>query len=172
MERALNADERIEVLVRPHWKRLILPTVALVVIVGFAAFALGLVPAGRWHHAAQLTIIAIALALLTRGCVIPYLAWRAWRLTITDRRILLRSGVVRRRGRDIPLLRVTDVSFEAGVIDRLLRCGRLMVESGGEHSRMVLDDVPHPEWTMHQIQELVADEADRVGRRGGAVGDW
>ena len=55
---------------------------------------------------------------------------------LTTKRMRLRDGILTRNGRDIPLSRVTDVSFRKGVLDRMLGCGTLLVESAGEHGEL------------------------------------
>ena len=61
----------------------------------------------------------------------PLLKWRTTRYELTTRRMRLRTGVVARNGSDIPLSRITDVSFRKSLLDRLLGCGTLIVESAG-----------------------------------------
>ena len=43
--------------------------------------------------------------------VYPLLRWRTTRYELTTKRMRLRIGVVARTGSDIPLSRITDVSF-------------------------------------------------------------
>jgi uncharacterized membrane protein YdbT with pleckstrin-like domain len=94
----------------------------------------------------------------------PFLRWQATHYVITNRRIVLRSGILSRRGRDIPLNRVNDVSFEHGLIERLLRTGSLTVESAGERGQLVLTDVPRVERVQHTIYELVQQHELRRDR--------
>jgi membrane protein YdbS with pleckstrin-like domain len=80
----------------------------------------------------------------------------------------LRDGIIARNGRDIPLSRITDVSFRKGPLDRLLGCGTLIVESAGEHGELVLTAIPDVERVQATLFQLVEDErlrADRDERR-------
>jgi len=72
--------------------------------------------------------------------------------------------IVTRHGRDIPLTRINDVSFEKGLLDRLLGAGRLVVESAGEHGQIVLTDIPHVEYVQATLFRLVEDEQRRLER--------
>ena len=58
-----------------------------------------------------------------------------------------------RKGRDIPLHRINDVSYERGVLDRMLGCGTLVISDASEQGRSVLPDVPHVE----RLQLLITD---------------
>ena len=89
----------------------------------------------------------------------PYLRWRSTLIVVTTRRVVVRTGVLARSGRDVPLHRINDVTFSHSLFDRLLGCGTIVVESGGDRGQVVLDDVPHVE----QVQRTLYDLADRAG---------
>jgi len=73
----------------------------------------------------------------------------------------LRDGIVARNGRDIPLSRITDISFRKGPLDRLLGSGTLVVESAGEHGQLRLTEIPHVERVQALLFQLVEDERTR-----------
>ncbi len=85
-------------------------------------------------------------------------------LALTTRRLRVREGVLTRRGRDIPLVRINDVSFAKGPLDRLLGSGRLVVESAGEHGQIVLRDIPRVEVAQATLFRLAEDEQRRLER--------
>ncbi|MGD0556030.1 MAG: PH domain-containing protein [Streptosporangiaceae bacterium] len=74
----------------------------------------------------------------------------------------MRTGIIARRGRDIPLARITDVSFAKSLLDRMLGCGRLVVESAGMHGEEVLNDIPRVERAQAILFQLVEEERNRV----------
>jgi len=94
----------------------------------------------------------------------PLLRWRTTMYELTTRRMRLRDGIIARNGRDIPLSRITDVSFRKGVLDRLLGCGTLVVESAGEHGELTLTEIPHVERVSALLFQLVEDERVRDDR--------
>jgi hypothetical protein len=85
----------------------------------------------------------------------PFLNWLFSTYTLTNRRLITRHGILTRTGRDIPLMRINDVSYEHGLIDRLLGCGTLQIESAGERGQVVLPDVPHVEHMHLQMSDLL-----------------
>ena len=102
---------------------------------------------------------------MLRLTVWPFLKWLTTSYVVTDRRIITRVGVVARHGRDMPISRVNDVTFEhSGILERLLGCGTLVVESAGERGQLVLRDVPHVEEVQRDVYRLA--EADEERRRG------
>ena len=67
-----------------------------------------------------------------------------------------------RQGRDFPLLRISDVSFSHGPIDRLLGCGKLTVESAGEQGQLVLTEIPDVQEVQATLFQLVENEQQRL----------
>jgi uncharacterized membrane protein YdbT with pleckstrin-like domain len=74
----------------------------------------------------------------------------------------MRHGVLSRNGRDVPLTRVNDVSFNRSVVERLFGSGTLVIESAGDRGQVSLSDVPHVEDVQREIYRLVEDEAQRL----------
>ena len=56
------------------------------------------------------------------------------------------------------------MSFSHGPIDRLLGCGRLVVESAGEHGQLVFNEIPDVQQVQSILFQLVADEQARLAR--------
>ena len=94
--------------------------------------------------------------------VYPLLRWRTTRYELTTKRMRLRIGVVARNGSDIPLSRITDVSFRKSPLDRILGCGTLVVEAAGEHAEIILPQVPHVERVSATLFQLAEDERLRA----------
>ena len=157
---SLAGGEQPVLLLHPHWKTLIRPVLVTVLVVAIALIAVVLVPSG----AARLVIGAAAVLFLMMWLIVPVLRWRTTTYELTTKRLRTRYGIVTRRGRDIPLTRINDVSFEKGLLDRLLGAGRLVVESAGEHGQIVLRDIPHVEDVQSTLFRLVEDEQRRLER--------
>jgi uncharacterized membrane protein YdbT with pleckstrin-like domain len=96
--------------------------------------------------------------------VVPWLRWKTTSYELTTRRLRLRRGILSRSGRDFPLIRISDVSFSHGLLDRLLGCGKLIVESAGEHGQLVLTEIPEVERVQATLFQLVEDEQARLAR--------
>lgn len=137
----LVEDEQVVVHRHPHWKMLVVPVVVLLLVVGVASFVAALVSAQSWAPWAWLGLAVAGLALVGRFTVFPVLRWRTTHFVVTDRRVLVREGVLTRQGMDIPLKRISSVQFRQDLLDRLLGAGTLLIESDSEES-LEFDDVP------------------------------
>lgn len=129
--------------VRTHWKSLVAPVVLLFAVTALASFCAALVPAGAHRHSVRLAIAVAAGLLVLRLTVWPFLEWVSTTYTLTDRRLVNRSGVLRRSGRDIPLRRISDVVYERTLSDRVFGCGTLVVSTANDTGETLIDDIPH-----------------------------
>jgi uncharacterized membrane protein YdbT with pleckstrin-like domain len=157
---SLTDDEQLVLLLHPHWKTLFRPVLIAVLVVAVALVAEVLVS----NPVARAAIGVAAVLVVMVWLIVPVLRWRTTTYELTTRRLRTRFGIVTRRGRDIPLTRISDVSFEKGLLDRLLRAGRLVVESAGEHGQIVLRDIPHVADVQATLFRLVEDEQRRLER--------
>jgi uncharacterized membrane protein YdbT with pleckstrin-like domain len=162
-QHSLTADEQPVLLIHPHWKTLIRPFLLAAIVVA-AALVAEAFPSGKNATAIRLAIAVVAILALMLWLTVPVLRWRTTTYELTTRRLRVREGIVTRRGRDIPLVRINDVSFEKGLLDRLLGAGRLVVESAGEHGQILLNDIPHVEQVQGTLFRLVEEEQRRLER--------
>jgi uncharacterized membrane protein YdbT with pleckstrin-like domain len=159
----LTEDEHLVLMLHPHWKTLIRP-VSVAVLVVAALIAEVLIPPNSAAPVERLVVAAVAILAVMLWLIVPVLRWRTTTYELTTRRLRVRSGIATRRGRDIPLARINDVSFEKGLLDRLLGSGRLVVESAGEHGQILLNDIPRVEFTQATLFRLVEEEQRRLER--------
>jgi uncharacterized membrane protein YdbT with pleckstrin-like domain len=160
----LSEGEHSVLFLHPHWKTVLMPFLLLVLVVVVAAVLVVVIPHNRLQTDERIAVgvIALIVALIWTG--IPFLRWRTTTYELTNRRLRLRRGIVSRTGRDFLLIRISDVSFSHGPIDRLLRCGKLIVESAGEHGQLVLNEIPEVEKVQATLFQLVEDEQERLAR--------
>lgn len=163
-QRLLADDERLVLVLRRHVKVLFGPILLLILCLVALGATAALTPAGS-RFWALLVVAAIALVILLRWALWPFLIWFNTVYAITNRRLILRNGVLNRSGHDMPLGRLNDVSFSHNLLERLLGCGTLVVESGGEHGQLVLSEVPKVELVQRTLYRL-SDEL-----RGAPAGD-
>lgn len=160
----LNDGERVLISTRTHVKTLLVPAVALLVVAGLAGY-LSSLPTGDGAGIWLLVIWVVALGLVAWFCVAPFLQWLMRTYTFTDRRLITRHGVLTRRGHDIPLNRISDISYEKGLVDRVFGCGTLVVSDASEHGRVPLHDIPRVEHVQRKVSEELFHRVDRPGQR-------
>ncbi len=164
MESQLSGGERSVLTLHPHWKSLLRPAVLLLVVIAAAVALLIVIPPGRLAAPGRIAVGVLALVLAVAAFGVPFLRWQTTTYRLTTRRLSLRRGILTRSGRDFPLIRISDVSFSQGPIDRLLGSGRLVVESAGEHGQLVLSEIPDVQEVQATLFQLVGDEHQRLAR--------
>ena len=164
-QRLLGDDEHVVMALRPHWKELVWPTIVLLVVSPVASFSAAKMPDGHAQKWLRLAVLVIAVVIVLRWTLWPFLRWLTTSYVVTDRRIITRVGILARHGRDMPLSRVNDVSFDhSGILERVLGCGTLVVESAGERGQVTLTEVPRVEKVQRELYDLVENTDER--RRG------
>jgi uncharacterized membrane protein YdbT with pleckstrin-like domain len=158
----LDADERVVHNLRPHWRRVAGPVALVPIVVGLASYGWFALPEDSARKWIRYVILAAAVIILLWWSLRPFLFWLTTRYVVTDRRVLVRNGVLSRNGRDVPMTRINDVSFNRSVVERLFGSGKLIIESAGERGQVTLNDVPHVETVQRDIYRLVEDEAQRL----------
>ena len=150
-EDLLNEGESVVVSTRTHPKALLLPIFVLVVLLAIGSFI------QRQIDQDTVTLgVWIVLGLVFVWYVIrPVLLWLTASYTITNRRLITRSGVITRRGHDIPLTRISDVAYEKDLIDRMLGCGTLVISDASTHGQVALPDIPRVEETQRKLNDLL-----------------
>jgi uncharacterized membrane protein YdbT with pleckstrin-like domain len=160
----LSEGEHLVLKLHQHWKTVLAPLLILAATVVALLVLLLAVPAVRDAPAGRLALGAAALVVVIVFVAVPLLRWRTTSYELTNRRLRLRAGILTRTGRDFPLTRISDVSFQQGLLDRLLGCGRLVVESPGEHGQLVLTEIPSVQHVQATLFQLVEDEQARLAR--------
>jgi uncharacterized membrane protein YdbT with pleckstrin-like domain len=153
-----GGQERSVLILHPHWKVLLGPVIFGVLVVVAALVVLTAIPAGSEAGTERLVTAGVAVVLLLFWVVRPVLRWKTTTYELTTGRLRLREGILTRSGRDIPLARISDVSFTRSILDRLFGAGRLVVESPGEHGQIVLTDIPSVERVQAILFGLVEEE--------------
>lgn len=158
-KRLLFEGEEVVLDLRPHWWFFAGPAsllvVALVVLVVVAVRDVG-----DWALLAMAGVVLGALVWFAGR----YTRWATINFVLTTDRLIYRSGVVAKRGIEIPLERVNTVFSNQTIFERVLRSGDIVVESGGEQGRQAFNDIPSPSEVQNEIYRQIEQNSDRSSR--------
>jgi uncharacterized membrane protein YdbT with pleckstrin-like domain len=155
--RLLGEGEHVELHVRTHAKAVVLPALALIILGAGVGVGAAMIPA-HWSPTGQYVVIVIGLVLAVWWCLIPFLRWRTTTYTVTNRRLITRTGILAKTGKDLPLIRINDVSYQRSLTDRMLGCGTLNIQTAADNGTITLDDVPDVERVHVIMSELLFGE--------------
>jgi uncharacterized membrane protein YdbT with pleckstrin-like domain len=150
-QKLLVDGESVVVDTRTHPKAVVLPGVVLLVTLVVAIYLDRKVGNG----VVSLVVWILALAVVVWWVLRPVLDWLTATYTITNRRLITREGLLARRGHDIPLVRISDVAFDQGVLDRMLGCGTLVISDASTHGSVRLHDIPQVEGVQRTLTDLL-----------------
>jgi uncharacterized membrane protein YdbT with pleckstrin-like domain len=156
-EDLLHGDERVVVHKHPHWKMLVLPVLVFLLIVGLGSYLAALVAGSSWQSYGWIGLAVVGGIALVWLTVVPLLRWRTTHFVLTTRRVMVREGILSRSGIDIPIDRINTVQFRHSLIDRILGCGTLVIESASDEP-LEFDDIPQVE----RIHSLLYYELNSV----------
>jgi len=160
-DKLLAEDEEIVRHLHPHWLTIFWPVIWFLLIVGAASFGAALIPAGQQQGLLRLGTVGLAVVLILVLVVVPLLRWRTTHYVITTHRVLFREGILARRGRDIGLSRITDVSYSQSVWERIINSGTVTIESAGDSGATVLKQIPDSDGVQQLLNHMVEEDADR-----------
>lgn len=153
----LSPGESIAFEFSSHWSALWkegLVTIAYVVLL------ILLVPDGvnGWAF----TIITVLWLWIAVG---GFMEWRTRENVITTERLVVRAGMVRKVGYEIPLEVITDVAFRQNLIERALGVGDMMIKTSGSTGQNRLTNIPYPEKVTLLISETRRNRANSMSAR-------
>ncbi|HWH30487.1 MAG TPA: PH domain-containing protein [Mycobacteriales bacterium] len=149
---------------RTHPRVLALPLAVLLTSLACAGFAAARVPPGDWQRAGRALVAAVTAVVVVRWAVLPWLRWLGTVLWVTERRLVVQQGVLRRASRSVPLSRVVDVEVHRSLGQRLLGSGTLVLPVAGEgrgERGVVLRDVPRARELARLVEDLLDDVPPR-----------
>jgi membrane protein YdbS with pleckstrin-like domain len=157
----LPHEERV-ITVRKHPAVLFGPIALAVVGLILAALLSGVI--GR-HNGSALLVIWLAWLALLINLLFQALEWTHTYFVVTSQRMLQTGGLITRTVKMMPLVKVTDMSFQQSFQGRLLGYGQFILESAGQEQALSnVDYLPYPEQLYLEVCGLIfpgrLDEGD------------
>lgn len=156
--------ERLVAVVRWHPVQVLRPTL---LAAGLLAL-LGWVAGGLPRHSVLAPWLPLVFLVIALWYAVVLVTWRRDRFVVTDRRLLIVSGLVQRKVAVMPLRKVTDLTFEqplAGPLFAAYGWGTFVFESAGQDQAFHrVRHVPHPQELYQQLTEEIFGENGIYGR--------
>lgn len=161
-EYLLDTENRV-IRVRLHWAVLawdIFETIALLAVAVMVSY---LLPESMWL--VQNVLWYAALFVLLRFTYVV-ISWWVERIIVTDKRMMMTTGIITTKVLMMPIGKVTDLTYERPLMGRLLGYGTMIVESAGQIQALNrLEYLPKAEQVYDAISELVFGDKDAQQKR-------
>lgn len=161
-EKLLSPGEEIKSQFRPHWSQILregalsLLVVVLIILIAIQDF--------DWKGWVILGLVVAWFVLIVAG----FIRWWTTLHVITNERVIHRTGLISKKGKEIPLEVINDVAFNQRAWERIFGTGDLLIESAGTHGQSHYSDIPGPERVqslIYQMRELRKMEMESGGGR-------
>jgi uncharacterized membrane protein YdbT with pleckstrin-like domain len=144
----INEGETLVLDLKPHWwffwKHIVAGLIVLVVVLLWSG-TIGL------DDEFSKYFVSIGILVYAGFVVVKYFAWTYTHFVLTDRRVISRSGIVSKRGTEIPLDRINNIDFSQRIWERVIGAGDLDIESAGKDGQSHFENVRHPDMVQQEI---------------------
>ncbi|MGQ0823563.1 MAG: PH domain-containing protein [Actinomycetota bacterium] len=151
--RLLKEGEDVALDLKPHWwffSKQILVGIPLWIL-----FLLLFTWSGGTLEDVSWWVWAVVALVWAGWLAIKWLDWRFTHFVVTSDRVISRTGVLAKRGTEIPLDRINNINFSQGVWERIIGAGTLDVESAGQDGQSTFSDVQHPDAVQQEIYRQI-----------------
>jgi uncharacterized membrane protein YdbT with pleckstrin-like domain len=144
----INEGETVALDLHPHWwyfsKHILTGIPLFLALIGVLTLSGGVQTVAGWAWAILAVIWAVWLA-------IKYFQWQFTYFVVTDDRVIFRTGVLAKRGVEIPLERINNINFHQKIWERVIGAGDLEIESAGRDGQSTFNDVRQPEAVQQEL---------------------
>ncbi|MDB6054049.1 MAG: hypothetical protein JWN25_1572 [Verrucomicrobiales bacterium] len=155
VDKELLPGETITFRTNVHWSRFF-GTILLAML--FLGIAVGCFIFGSKTANAFLNYAGIAALLIAGGCLLPAIVvYRTSEFAVTNKRVLIKTGFIRRISLELLLRQVESVLVDQSVLGRMLGYGTIVVIGTGG-SREEFDNIANPLEFRKQVQAQTASQ--------------
>ena len=108
-------------------------------------------------------ILLLLMFILILWIIWDILSWEYTTYTLTNYRVILEKGVIRKNKSYMHYDKIQDVNVSQGLIERLTSSGDISIFGGHEHTRIVLNDIPDPTKVENMINQMI--EGDLIAEK-------
>jgi uncharacterized membrane protein YdbT with pleckstrin-like domain len=148
-KKLLKPDEHLALDLRPHWWYFWKHIVVGIVLFGLLVLLLTKLHGGvrTWSF----DVWAVVALLWAGWLTLKYFDWTFTHFVVTDDRVIFRTGVLAKRGIEIPMERINNINFHQGIWERIIGAGDLEIESAGKDGQSHFNDVWHPDAVQQEL---------------------
>ena len=113
------------------------------------------------HQTTALLIVWLIWGVLLLRLIIKAFTWAVDYFVVTSHRMILTSGLITRKVAMMPLVKVTDMTFQRSFLGRMFGYGTFILESAGQDQALsTVDHIPYPEQLYLEVCALLFPSKD------------
>ncbi|MBS1513268.1 MAG: PH domain-containing protein [Bacteroidetes bacterium] len=169
MRTKLKTDEKLLLIIRRHWIKL---------VPAFAAWLLLAIALIWWLHNGVAFLIVLVAALYPAW---EYIGWKYNLWAVTNMRVVDESGAFTRYSKESPLDKINNVEYDQDVWGRILGYGDVDIQTAAElgetsytlihHPKLLKDTITHAqeEYKRNQISSQATQLAQAIAKQTGST---
>lgn len=103
-------------------------------------------------------LIVIIILLLLIWILWNYLSWKATYYTLTNQRVMIKSGVIRKKSAYMHYNKIQDIVVSQSLMERVSYSGDIEVFGGHDNTSIILEDIPNPGEVEDMINRMIAGD--------------
>ncbi len=164
MRTALKKDEKLLIIIRQHWVKLVLPFLVWLLISILMIW---------WLHNGIALLVVLLTAIYP---AIEYINWKYNLWAVTNMRVVDESGFFTRYSKESPLDKINNVEYDQPILGRILGYGNVDIQTAAEmgetkyqlihHPKLLKDTITHAqeEYKKLQISSQAAQLAQAIAK--------
>jgi membrane protein YdbS with pleckstrin-like domain len=100
-------------------------------------------------------ILLFIIFILILWIIWDILSWRYTTYALTDHRVIIHKGIIRKKKIFIHYDKIQDISVSQGLTERITSSGDIEIFGGHEHTDLILEDVPRPRDVEDMINRMI-----------------
>ena len=156
----LHPSEELVLDLHPHWWFFAKSAAVLAVVIVVSMMA----QFNDWPDPLKY-VVFIGLLVTIVWFAQRYVAWVSTHFVLTSDRVIFRSGIIAKRGIEIPLERINTIFFNQRIFERMLGLGDLDIESASKDGAQRFDDIKNPSAVQNEIYQQMERNANKQADR-------
>ncbi|BAW31275.1 MAG TPA: PH domain-containing protein [Methanothermobacter sp.] len=107
-------------------------------------------------------IFLIIILILIIKAIIYLISWKYTRYILTDQRVIIEKGLIKREISYIYYDKIVDVIFSQTFLERLMSAADIQIFGGHEHTPIILENAPNPQRINQMINQLMRGDYGRA----------
>lgn len=103
-------------------------------------------------------LIVIIILILLIWILWNYLSWKSTYYTLTNQRVMIKSGVIRKKSAYMHYNKIQDIVVSQSLMERLSYSGDIEVFGGHDNTSIILEDIPNPGEVEDMINRMIAGD--------------
>jgi len=108
--------------------------------------------------------LILIIALLFLSILWSFLAWRFTCYILTDKRVMIKSGVISKQSVYMHYNKIQDIIVSQGVVQRVSNSGDIQIYGGHDRTTLLLENTPKPKEIENMINQKIENDGEEYNR--------